>query len=98
MEPKFWHERWQQSKLGFHQAEANGDLLRHSHVLPPPGAHRRMLVPLCGKSLDMIWLRQAGFEVVVVTLLLLLQATGQQVLPRQMPVQILILQLLWDLH
>jgi thiopurine S-methyltransferase len=62
MEPDFWHERWTSNRTGFHQASVNAHLERHWHSLGlAPGS--RILVPLCGKSLDMIWLRGQGHRI-----------------------------------
>ncbi|WP_319558523.1 thiopurine S-methyltransferase [Thiomicrorhabdus sp.] len=67
MEADFWIERWQLNQIGFHQNEVNGFLRRH---WPRLGLHPsdRVLVPLCGKSLDLLWLSQLGHEVVGVEL------------------------------
>jgi thiopurine S-methyltransferase len=55
VEPGFWLQRWQESRIGFHQAEVNALLQRFwPEVGVAPGAE--VLVPLCGKSLDMRWL------------------------------------------
>jgi thiopurine S-methyltransferase len=63
MDPEFWHARWAANQIGFHQQEINDHLQRHWHGLGlPPGS--RILVPLCGKSLDMLWLREQGHAVV----------------------------------
>jgi thiopurine S-methyltransferase len=67
MDPKFWLERWQLGEIGFHQADMNADLLRHwPAVAPQPRA--TVFVPLCGKSLDMLWLRERGHPVVGIEL------------------------------
>lgn len=62
MEPDFWHQRWQENKIGFHQDEVNPYLRQ---FWPDLGlsAPARILVPLCGKSLDLIWLMQQGYAV-----------------------------------
>jgi len=63
MDPTFWIERWQRSDIGFHQAAAHDFLDRHWTALGVPrGA--QVLVPLCGKSLDMVWLADQGHQVV----------------------------------
>ena len=57
MEAEFWHERWQDGRIGFHQADVNALLRAHWPTLAPlRGATNEVFVPLCGKSLDMVWL------------------------------------------
>ena len=67
MEPDFWHQRWQQELIGFHQSETNHYLKKHIASLGiKPGD--TVFVPLCGKSLDMWWLRDQGYRVLGVEL------------------------------
>ena len=67
MEPKFWQERWARNQIGFHLPEVNPHLQRHWPKLAlAEGA--KVLVPLCGKSLDMMWLASAGYRVLGVEL------------------------------
>lgn len=66
MNPDFWHERWQRGEIGFHQGEVNPYLIRHWPALAVTGG--TVFVPLCGKSLDMAWLREQGHEVLGVEL------------------------------
>lgn len=62
MEKEFWLERWAKQEIGFHQNEINPYLSRHwQRAAPAPGG--MVFVPLCGKSLDMVWLRQQGHPV-----------------------------------
>jgi thiopurine S-methyltransferase len=62
MQHQFWLERWEQNRIGFHQNEINQYLSEHWAELGlPEGAP--VFVPLCGKSLDMLWLRQQGHAV-----------------------------------
>ena len=70
MDHEFWHARWQQNQIGFHQAQVTPALARQRGVL---GTARgsRVLVPLCGKSLDMPWLAAQGWNVLGVELSLL---------------------------
>jgi len=67
MQPEFWHERWRNGQIGFHQSAADRNLTRHW-----PNLHlargSRVFVPLCGKSLDMLWLRDQGHCVIGVEL------------------------------
>lgn len=67
MDHQFWLERWQQNQIGFHQAEINQYLSEHWTQLGlAPNAP--VFVPLCGKSLDMRWLREQGHPVLGVEL------------------------------
>jgi thiopurine S-methyltransferase len=62
VDAEFWHRRWQEGRIGFHQAEPNSLLTRH---LPALGLHQgaRLFLPLCGKTRDIHWLRANGFRV-----------------------------------
>ncbi|MFT5685932.1 MAG: thiopurine S-methyltransferase [Myxococcota bacterium] len=67
MKPEFWHDRWQEGRIGFHQSTVHPDLIKHADALGIP-AKPRVLVPLCGKTLDLGWLVGQGCEVVGVEL------------------------------
>ncbi len=67
MQPEFWHERWRSGQIGFHQSVADRNLTRHWPSLHLAGGSR-VFVPLCGKSLDMLWLRDQGHRVIGVEL------------------------------
>jgi thiopurine S-methyltransferase len=63
MTPEFWLKNWQDNKIGFHQQQTNNHLVtfwQHLNLTP----NCRVFVPLCGKSLDLLWLRQQGHSVV----------------------------------
>jgi thiopurine S-methyltransferase len=62
MEAEFWHERWQKGETGFHQPEYNTHMQAFIEVLALRRA-ARILVPLCGKSLDMLWLSEQGYRI-----------------------------------
>ena len=63
MEAGFWHQRWREGKIGFHLNETNPNLAEwYSRLGIHPG--QRVFVPLCGKSLDLLWLERQGVEVV----------------------------------
>ncbi len=67
MESTFWHSRWQENKIGFHQSKINSRLKSLWPTLQlPKGAE--VFVPLCGKTLDMLWLHEQGFKVLGVEL------------------------------
>jgi len=63
VEPEFWHARWRTGQIGFHQSSPNPLLERWWPTLGVP-AGDRVYVPLCGKSLDMVWLAVRGHQVV----------------------------------
>jgi len=67
VEHAFWLERWEQNQIGFHQAEINAYLSAHWGELGL-GEGAPVFVPLCGKSLDMLWLREQGHPVLGVEL------------------------------
>lgn len=67
MEPEFWHQRWTSNQIGFHEGQVNAYLARHyAHLGLSPG--ETVLVPLCGKSVDLRWLADQGTHVVGVEL------------------------------
>lgn len=58
-----WAGYWAAGRTGFHRSEVHELLRRHlSLLLPSDGA--RVLVPLCGKTLDLPWLASRCEEVV----------------------------------
>jgi len=66
-----WQARWDVQQTGWHLDNVNPFLERFLHeVLPPepalaaPGLGRRIVVPLCGKTVDMAFLARKGFRVV----------------------------------
>jgi len=63
MEADFWHARWRENQIGFHEGTYNRYLVKHWDSLGI-SAGGRVFVPLCGKSLDMIWLAERGHAVV----------------------------------
>lgn len=62
MEPSFWIDRWNEGQIGFHLEEINPALIRH---WPDLGHADKgtVLVPLCGKSRDLLYLRNLGHSV-----------------------------------
>lgn len=67
MEADFWHSRWQEGRIGFHQSDVNTFLKNWWPTLELP-AQSTIFVPLCGKSLDMLWLAAQGHRVIGVEL------------------------------
>lgn len=67
MQADFWHNRWERNQIGFHQEQVNPYLEQYWPTLAiAPGS--RVLVPLCGKSLDLAWLAGQGLRVLGVEL------------------------------
>ena len=62
MEPRFWQERWRTGRIGFHQPGTDRSLEAHWPRLELAEGSR-VFVPLCGKSLDLLWLRDRGHYV-----------------------------------
>ncbi|PTT05798.1 thiopurine S-methyltransferase [Pseudomonas sp. HMWF006] len=67
MQPEFWHKKWASNQIGFHLSAVNPYLQRHWPDLSIP-ATARVLVPLCGKSLDLAWLAGRGHQVLGIEL------------------------------
>ncbi len=67
MQDNFWHERWKNNEIAFHQNDINPLLQKYW-----PDFHLKkgatVFVPLCGKTLDMLWLAQNGFRVIGIEL------------------------------
>ncbi|TDO99396.1 thiopurine S-methyltransferase [Marinomonas balearica] len=62
---EFWLDRWKAGRIGFHEDEVSPLLTFYWRSLPRGS---RVLVPLCGKSNDLIWLAEQGYDVVGVEL------------------------------
>jgi len=58
-----WIERWQIGRTGWHEPDGNRNLRKHWRA-----QGKRVLVPLCGKTPDLIWLEEQGNEAVGVEL------------------------------
>lgn len=62
-----WKAKWKADDIAFHQPQIHPHLIRFWPQLAlPEGA--TVLVPLCGKSLDLGWLHQQGHRVIGVEL------------------------------
>lgn len=64
---QLWLQTWRDKQIDFHQTSVNQLLTRFWPSLHLPRASR-VFVPLCGKSLDMLWLAQQGHDVIGVEL------------------------------
>ncbi|KAH8076251.1 thiopurine S-methyltransferase [Aureococcus anophagefferens] len=56
-----WRKKWDAKATNFHLDEEHPVLTRHA---PPLASGARVLLPLCGKSLDLAALADRGFDVV----------------------------------
>lgn len=55
MDAQFWINAWNEGRTGFHQSHFHPKMTKFFPMLrPEPG--QKVLVPLCGKTRDMIWL------------------------------------------
>ncbi len=63
MEADFWHERWENNQIAFHEGEANPLLVKHFKALSLE-QDQRVFLPLCGKTNDIAWLLSQGYRVV----------------------------------
>ena len=58
-----WLERWRVGRIGWHEAGGNRGLQRHWQQ-----TGRNVIVPLCGKARDLLWLAEQGNRVMGVEL------------------------------
>lgn len=58
-----WIQRWQEGRTAWHEEAGSAGLQQHWQ-----GRGGSVLVPLCGKSVDMVWLARQGHEVIGVEL------------------------------
>ena len=54
-----WHEMWRNNRIGFHQDEVSVFLRKYWKNI-----HKNVFVPLCGKTKDMLWLREQNHQVI----------------------------------
>jgi thiopurine S-methyltransferase len=59
---EYWLQRWKEGRTGWHHTDVMPLLEQHWGALGV-GRGTRVLVPLCGKSLDMLWLARQGLDV-----------------------------------
>lgn len=67
MEENFWHAKWENNQIGFHEAKPNPILIKYFHQLDLKD-DSRIFVPLCGKTHDIQWILSQGHKVVGVEL------------------------------
>ena len=64
MDSQYWKQKWEKGETQFHLDAPHPMLVRYFSKAPA----RKVMVPLCGKSNDLVWLRAQGHEVVGVEL------------------------------
>lgn len=64
MNSDFWIKKWQDGEIRFHQSQFHPELVKYAGQFRPGP----ILVPLCGKSLDMHYLASRGHSVIGVEL------------------------------
>jgi len=67
LEADYWQKKWDADSIGFHQSRTNKRLQAWWPESDIP-RHAEVFVPLCGKSLDMMWLHQQGYQVLGIEL------------------------------
>lgn len=63
MKASFWHQKWENNQIGFHESDVNPLLVKHIDQLNLAEGSR-IFLPLCGKTLDMAWLLDKGYQIV----------------------------------
>lgn len=64
MEHSDWASRWSSHQIGFHQLGVSSFLEKYAEQVWGTGGVGRVFVPLCGKSLDLVFLAGRADEVV----------------------------------
>ena len=62
MKTEYWLQRWKEGRTGWHHTDVMPLLEQHWRALDAARG-TRVLVPLCGKSVDMLWLAQQRMRV-----------------------------------
>ncbi len=62
MQKSYWEARWRKNKIGFHGSQPDEALTTHWPDLNLD-SDSIVAAPLCGKSTDLVWLRNRGHEV-----------------------------------
>lgn len=58
-----WEDRWREGRIGWHEPSGNRNLQEHWQW-----TGKRVLVPMCGKTVDLLWLEEQGNDVVGIEL------------------------------
>ncbi|MEM6451594.1 MAG: thiopurine S-methyltransferase [Cyanobacteria bacterium P01_D01_bin.105] len=60
MDASFWHQKWADNNIAFHNRESHPLLVKHFDALSLAEGSR-IFLPLCGKTLDIAWLLSRGY-------------------------------------
>jgi len=64
-----WLDRWANGRTGWHEEDGNAGLKANWPSLESTAnGRKRVLVPLCGKTPDLLWLAEQGHEVIGIEL------------------------------
>ena len=61
---EYWTDRWKEGKIGWHREKVNKYLIKYVDELTGGRSKLRVFLPLCGKSVDMLWLADQGHTIV----------------------------------
>lgn len=67
MQPEFWQNRWQEKRIGFHLDQVNPKLVKFLAEVKS-SENGTIFVPLCGKSLDLVYLAETFNHVIGIEL------------------------------
>jgi len=60
----YWVKRWDDNNTGWHRSEAHINLVQYFDKLTNGKANVAVYFPMCGKTLDMMWVYEQGHSVV----------------------------------
>ncbi|XP_064639113.1 uncharacterized protein LOC135494778 isoform X2 [Lineus longissimus] len=60
----YWLTRWDLGQISYHKTEVHPSLKKHYDLLLDGRSSLKILVPLCGKSQDILWLYKQGHTVI----------------------------------
>ncbi len=67
MNKEFWHAKWNSNDIAFNQQQPNFFMMEYFNFLNLKPSSK-VFVPLCGKSIDLLWLAEQGYEVIGIEL------------------------------
>lgn len=62
MDADFWISKWEDKAIGFHRADYHPELIKYFDKIEPH-SDNKILVPLCGKTKDMLFLKEKGLQI-----------------------------------